>query len=95
LVSRRWTALATWGVWILQVAIPLVIFALLASKGRFDDPDWRDQSAGFVGLLWILVMFVGLAVTMRDLIRRALPGFIGLAVWLVSFGLLWWLISVA
>jgi hypothetical protein len=95
LASRRAVASTTWGVWILQLTIPLVIFALLASKGRFDDPDWRDQSAGFVGLLWILVMLVGLVATTRDLIRRSVPGFIGLAISLVSFGFLWWLISVA
>jgi hypothetical protein len=82
-------------VWTLQLAIPLVVFGLLASKGRFDEPDWRDQSAGFVGLVWILVMLVGLVATMRDLLRHTWPGWIGLAIWLLSFGLLWWLISVA
>jgi hypothetical protein len=77
------------------LGIPLVVFALLASKGRFDEPDWRDQSAGFVGLLWIVAMLVGLVVTMRDLIRHTWPGWVGLAISLLSFGFLWWLISVA
>jgi hypothetical protein len=95
LASGRSTARATWGVWGLQLAIPLVVFALLASKGRFDNPDWRDQSAGFVGMFWILVMVAGLVIAMRDLIRRAWPGWVGLAISLASFGLLWWLVSVA
>jgi hypothetical protein len=93
--SRRTVGSTTWGVWILQLTIPLVIFALLASKGGFDDPDWRDQSAGFVGLLWILVMLVGLVATTRDLVRRSAFGIIGLAISLVSLGFLWWLVSVA
>lgn len=81
--------------WTLQLAIPLVVFTLLASKGRFDEPDWRDQSAGVVGLLWILVMLVGLIAAVRDVLRRSWPGWVGLAISLLSFGFLWWLISVA